>query len=155
MKCNKDCFNCVYPDCIYEEPLRQPLSEEQRQRHNQYQREIYCKRKKRGVCVKCGRNSTVAGTVHCDECRMKRRKYDRKYRLKKRGDENRTMPLRDIWKESGLCYRCGSPVSDRCKSNGIRKVMLCERCYQKMIEAQRKAVEKIKNQKNAMHNGNF
>ena len=103
MKCNMDCFNCPFPDCIndYVKPSSwQSLTDEQKARYNikskELHKRLYRERKENGFCVRCGLKQATNG-VYCLECYLKR-KRQRKNHINQHIE----------WREKGLCYVCGS-----------------------------------------------
>ena len=83
--CNFDCFNCVYPDCINNEPENK--TEERRiKRENA---------KARGLCVICMKSAATHG-LYCEECYERKRTTNAKYGRARR----------EKAKAAGLCIMC-------------------------------------------------
>lgn len=80
-----------------------------------YNRDKYQERKKHGLCVKCGKDVQIEGSVLCLECNIKQIKYNDATRRKdgyKEKQNNARNTLRQKRHELGLC-RCGRKVSDK------------------------------------------
>lgn len=102
-KCNKDCFNCLYPDCVLKEynTDRQRWcnrSEEYRKQQLEKKKEQYDSRKAAGLCVHCGKKATHG--VRCYEHYLRNRRYNHEHRGTKR----------DTWQYLRKCYFCGKDV---------------------------------------------
>ena len=112
-KCNKDCFNCLYPDCILKEynTDRQRWcnrSEDYRKQQLEKEKEQYDSRKAAGLCVHCGKKATHG--VRCYEHYLRNRRYNHEHRGTKR----------DTWQYLGKCYFCGKDVVLRRTRKGRR-----------------------------------
>jgi len=112
-KCDGDCFNCKYDDCIVE---HQPLSNNTSKAA--YNKRVYQAHKQQGLCVGCHTNKAADGQVYCDECRQRasiERKEKRKYR-----------------KTHGQCVDCGKLLTE--KDAGYAS---CEVCRQRQAARKR------------------
>ena len=99
-------------------------------------KEFYAKRKKAGVCVRCGREDayTMNGRSYCAECaeRAARNQLRRKEDPAVRSEINERYKLmRERRKLSGLCPRCGKPNSE--------DFVLCARCRAKSRKAKERS----------------
>ena len=110
MKCNRDCFNCPYEDCILDS-VSPEVSEKRKQRKVEYTRNRRNEARSNGMCVRCI-NKVATNGVFCLECYEKTRAYRKK---------QNPVSLRAMWKEKGLCSYCGEKVLDGHK--------LCEKHY--------------------------
>lgn len=113
-KCDMDCINCKFEDCINDYVKKKyPKSEEYKKRQNEYQKKYgkakYEKAKEQGICVKCFKAKAEFGVL-CYECKIKQRR-------KQSG-----LSKRELYKINGLCCTCGRP-----RKEGFK---VCERCYQ-------------------------
>lgn len=102
-KCNLDCFNCSYPDCVREEPDTDRFRwcnrpEKYKQEQLQKKKEQYKTRKEKGLCVHCGKPATHG--VKCYEHYIKAKRYNESHRSSKQ----------ETWKYLGKCYFCGRDV---------------------------------------------
>lgn len=127
MKCNKDCLNCTLEDCIndrvYPEKSRyKNRPEEQKEYQKRYTRIRYWEAKEKGLCTVCKKRKAKYGTK-CYECYIRQKKYDK---AKYDG-------IREKWKESGLCYFCGSEV--------LPGKQVCKKHYQKLCRNIKKCNE--------------
>ena len=129
MKCNKDCFNCPYPDCIndyvkindpeyqkryYEEHRSQELERKIQQRK---------KRKAKGLCTTCGKRPLTEGSkAHCVECLIKLRERS----LKRNRRQN--MTSKALFDGIDLCKKCG-------KDKPVIGYKLCESCLEQARQA--------------------
>ena len=100
MKCNRDCFNCQYEDCINDDTYRLCKTPEVIERRKEYQR-MTAKRKRdeartKGLCMVCQKKKATYG-VKCYECYIRQKRYD----LNKYHND------RETWRQNGLCYFCG------------------------------------------------
>lgn len=103
MKCNHDCLNCIYDDCINdgiysEKSLYKYRSEEAKQRQKDFQRRKRDEAREKGFCIICRQKPATHG-AKCYDCYLRQKRYDK---AKYNGDRKR-------WKEEGLCYFCGKP----------------------------------------------
>ncbi len=101
VKCNHDCFNCIFPDCICdtfysEKSLYKNRSEKAKAYQREYQKKKRQEAKEKGFCIICRQEIATRGTK-CYECYIRQKRHDR---AKCSGD-------REYWKENGLCYFCG------------------------------------------------
>lgn len=122
-KCDMDCFNCIYPDCINDYVKPQQTWNEIKVKHRQRNKEN-CKRrydhlKKNGLCVDCGKRKATNG-IFCLDCYAKR-KRNRKYA---------TIPKWIEWQEKGLCRFCGG--------ESVQGKRVCEKHYKMMLEIAKK-----------------
>lgn len=83
-RCNRDCFNCPYEDCILVERERKPRS-----------MDWYYKAKAEGICVKCLKRKAEPGVTTCAECR--------------KNDSESAVKLYHSRARSGRCTNCGKP----------------------------------------------
>lgn len=86
-------------------------------------RKRYQERKKRGVCVRCGKPANP-GNVYCKQCLMRRSAENRKY------NEAKGIMPRYMFGDWEHCEMCGKPVDN---------VKLCSVCYGKAVENMAKA----------------
>lgn len=103
------------PEC---KAKRQTRSEENGERHRQYQNALRAERVKNGLCAMCGK-PTVDGKYRCPECTEKLRKYERQ-RPKKYAKEN--------WSADGRCAVCGGEPL-------VKGKRVCEKCYLRMLNS--------------------
>lgn len=104
IKCNRDCFHCIYDDCIVdirvysEKSLYKNRSPEAQERQRAYQKKKRDEAKAKGLCTVCKKKKATHG-VKCYECYIRQKRHDRaKY-------DGR----RQEWIDNGLCYFCGKP----------------------------------------------
>ena len=124
MKCNGDCFNCIYPDCIddyvkpYDAELEKKIWAERSKKTNEKRRFIYKDRKSKGICTRCGKRPiTKDSACFCIECLLK---SNRQKRDKHR--ENGHLPL-DLFDGVNLCKTCG-------KAKPVDGYKVCEKCLE-------------------------
>lgn len=103
------------PEC---KAKRQTRSENNRERHRQYQNALRAERIKNGLCAMCGK-PTVDGKYRCPECTEKLKKYERQ-RPKKYAKEN--------WSADGRCAVCGGEPL-------VKGKRVCEKCYLRMLNS--------------------
>lgn len=120
MKCNRDCFNCVFDDCIDdsvypEETLYKYRSEEWKAHQREYQKKRREEAKKNGMCIICKKKEATKG-AKCLECYLRQKRHD-----KKKNTESR-----ERWSEEGLCYYCGAKPMDGKK--------VCEKHYESCVK---------------------
>ena len=129
-KCNMDCFNCIYDDCIndYVAPRRE-LTEKEKKYRSQYQLNRYYELKKKGLCTKCGKRPPLPGVTRCLECRNKHRRSNIEFRNKTKTIEKN----REYRREHGLCFYCGEKV--------MEGKTICEKCYLRERELAKKMNE--------------
>ena len=129
MKCNRDCFNCPFPDCIndyvkvndpeyqkryYEEHRSQELERKKKTRED---------RKANGLCTYCGKRPLTEGSkAHCIECLIKLRKRSME-RNRKKG-----LTPKKLFDGIDLCKKCG-------KEKPVEGYKLCESCLEKARQA--------------------
>lgn len=103
------------PECrAYRAKYRQPPSEASRKKHNEASKRKYQERKKKGLCVKCGKRKAEENRACCRICLDRHATKERERRPPKR------------YAERGLC-RCGKPF--------MKGQRLCPECYQKSCES--------------------
>lgn len=98
MICEKDCFSCELPDCIYttysgtpeeQEYRRNYMREWRRKNPDKYEqskkavRERYHSLKAQGICICCGRRKAVGG-IRCPECAKNNAECLKRFRERKR-----------------------------------------------------------------------
>lgn len=104
MRCNHDCFNCIYEDCINDDVYREKSlykyrSEQSKANNRAYQKKRRDEAKAKGLCIVCCKKPATNGSK-CYECFLRQKRYDKR---KNTGE-------RAFWKENGLCYYCGKPT---------------------------------------------
>lgn len=121
MKCNMDCFNCPYPDCIndYVRPYDAERRKTHYQKENERRKQQRAERKANGICTVCGKKpiSKDCETM-CVECLLKHRRESLK-----RGRKNGEKP-RELLDGISLCKKCG-------KAKPVEGYKLCENCLEK------------------------
>lgn len=115
IKCNHDCLNCIYEDCINDNIYRDSSlyknrSEQAKANQRAYQKRARDEAKEKGLCIICRKEKATHGSK-CKKCYLRQKRYDRK---KNKG-------LREYWLENGLCYFCGA----KC----IEGKKVCEKHY--------------------------
>lgn len=125
IKCNMDCFNCPFPDCIndYVAPYDYEYQKEYRKKYrdkiNLRKRQLKEERKLNGMCVECGKFPiTENSKSKCYTCLSK----DRVLREKKRRDKG-ILP-RELFDGVNLCSTCG-------KNKPVDGYKECESCLEK------------------------
>ena len=113
--CNYDCFNCVFDDCINDEP--ESRAEEMRYK--------YAVAKSKGLCTNCKKRIAVHG-VYCEMCYEHHRESSRRYR------RERNARL----KAAGLCLMCGKQPA----THG----QYCEPCTERARAYQKAARKKAR-----------
>ena len=87
-------------------------------RNNQSRIAIYQKRKKQGLCPRCGAKRKNLGYINCDDCRSYYRSYPAPANIQKNRYRNRI--------KNNLCPRCG-------KKHGKKYThKLCANCITKL-----------------------
>lgn len=85
----------------------------------------YVYRKKKGICVQCGRRKSRKNKVLCVKCNDNRQLYIKKKRKR--------------LKQKGLCVRCGLTVEtkglERCDACRIKRVAHDKNRYQRLINS--------------------
>lgn len=121
IKCNRDCFNCIYDDCVVDFPTysEKSLYKNRSFAAQEYQK-LYAKKKRdearaKGLCLICRKKKATHGSK-CYEC----------YLRQKRHDKAKYDGRREYWREEGLCYFCGDPCMEGQKT--------CEKHYQILKE---------------------
>ena len=83
--CNRDCFNCIYDDCIEGELIPKKdgwyarLSEEKKAVISEQIRRKRQEARAKGLCNRCLKRPVVDGLAVCQECRIKENERARKY----------------------------------------------------------------------------
>lgn len=103
MKCDKNCFECRFDDCInghvYPETDRYAFRpEEQKQYQRDYQKRKRDEARAQGLCIICRREKATYGSK-CYECYIRQKRFDHK--RKNTGERERRL-------EEGRCYFCGA-----------------------------------------------
>lgn len=119
---------------------RMVISEEKkrliREKDNKRKAQVYAERKKKGLCVSCGKRQTKNG-VQCIECVI-RCKRNRNKRLERQRCQNGTEWKNEIarceYPQYGICYIC-------CKNSVMKDKKVCEDCYEKICVGCRKGRE--------------
>lgn len=129
MKCNQDCFNCPYPDCIndyikpYDAEYHKQYRAEHRDKVNERKRQLRAERKANGICTDCGQRPIAQGSeTRCTECLLKLRKRS----IEKRRKDG-SLP-RELFDGVNLCQKCG-------KDKPVGGYKLCENCLKKSRES--------------------
>ena len=125
MKCNKDCFNCPFPDCInddikpYDAEYHKKYKEMHREQQSERKRELRAERKANGICVECGKRpiSRDCETM-CIDCLLKSKKRFADTR-RANGDTPRV-----LFDGISLCAKCG-------KDKPVDGYKLCKSCLEK------------------------
>lgn len=81
MKCNEDCLNCIYDDCILD---RSEKTEEQKAHTRELVRKRYWKCKENGICVYCQKKPATHG-IYCEGCRTYMSEFRKRRNLKRKG----------------------------------------------------------------------
>lgn len=125
MKCNGDCFNCIYPDCIndyvkpYDAEYHKKYKKEHREQQNKRKRELRAERKASGICVECGKRPIAENSeTRCIDCLLKFKRRDEEHRRKKG-----SLP-RELFDGVNLCQKCG-------KDRPVDGYKLCKSCLEK------------------------
>ena len=106
VKCNHDCFNCIYDDCINdyvypENQLYKYRTENWKNHQKAYQKKKRDEARAKGFCIVCRKRKATKGSK-CLECYLRQKRFDRaKYDGK-----------RELWRDNGLCYYCGKKPVD-------------------------------------------
>lgn len=115
------CAECAELQRLYQKKRRE--NPEIREKLINYSRQYAQARREAGLCTSCGRK-TVPPYVTCPVCRMKRRR--------ERKEKN---PVCDIsYLDESLCRVCRK--EPRLEGKGV-----CEKCYARILKAQRAACE--------------
>ncbi|MDR0501822.1 MAG: hypothetical protein LBH16_00725 [Treponema sp.] len=89
-------------------------------------RKIYLKRKKSGLCPRCGNKvKKTSKFINCDDCREYYRNYNRE--ISESVQEVRRERY-DRRKAKNCCPRCGTPVGKKSKN------ILCQQCLDKQYK---------------------
>lgn len=120
--CNRDCFNCIYDDCIVdirvysEKSLYKNRSPEAQEKQRAIAKKKRDEARAKGFCIICRKRKATHGSK-CYECYLRQKRYDKaKY-------DGR----REYWREEGLCYFCGAPRMEGQKT--------CEKHYKILKES--------------------
>ncbi len=117
--CSHDCLHCAYDDCINdsvysEKSLYKNRSEQARKNDRDRQKKARDKAREQGLCLVCRKKKAMRG-VKCYECYIRQKRYDKeKYDGK-----------REIWRQKGLCWYCGSEV--------IPGKKVCQKHYENLL----------------------
>lgn len=129
MKCNKDCFNCPYPDCINnyvkinDPEYQKKYYEEHHSQMLEHQKKIREERKANGLCTVCGKRPLTEGSkAHCVECLLKLRRRSIERNRKK------NMIPKALFDGIVLCKKCG-------KDKPVEGYKLCENCLEQARQA--------------------
>lgn len=135
MKCNHDCFNCVYEDCINDYVRKQTpykdLTDEQKKKHRESVKRSYERAKAKGLCSYCRKRKATHG-IMCYECYLYQKRY-----------QKRRYNKREQWQYMGLCWVCGRKPMEGHKVCEIHYFVLRDG----MAKARKKRMEMIKSQK--------
>ena len=107
MKCNKDCFNCLYPDCIndyvasYDAENHKKQRAKRKEEVSKKRKLLYEERKANGICVRCGKNPSVNGKTECIVCASKTKNRA----MEKARKDGRLS--RELFNGIDLCKKCG------------------------------------------------
>ena len=85
-------------------------------------------RKAAGLCPLCGKQA-MENHVHCIDCTLRNRNRQKKKR------EAAGSLSRQLFRELGLCTKCGAQRVNRLTAWGGNPVQLCERCYHDSVRA--------------------
>lgn len=125
MKCNMDCFNCPFPDCInddvkpYDAEIAKQIWENRKDEINEKRRAITAERKANGICISCGKRPIAKNsTCQCTECLLKNRRRKQEKHKKNGGSTH------EMFEMMGLCKTCG-------KSKPVVGYKICESCLEK------------------------
>ena len=142
MKCNKDCFNCPFPDCIndyvkpYDAEYHKRYWAEHSEEINKKRKLLHEERKANGICVCCGkRQISKNSTYQCTECMLKdRTRHIKRYKANG-GSTHETFEM------MGLCKKCG-------KEKPVEGYKLCKSCLEK--DRQAMALGRSRRKKNSI-----
>lgn len=112
------CIECAEKIYAKNRNYMKSLSDEKKKmiyaRNAERNRAIYTERKRKKLCVKCGKRCAIQGKTTCLECYVKRkRKKDKRY--------NNEIP-RSERKHYGMCYVCAAQI---CEESDV----LCKEHY--------------------------
>ena len=87
-------------------------------------------RRENRLCTQCGKAlSAKYQYLMCDSCRARDREKQEARRREK------GILSRFLYRELGLCMKCGAPRMDGLKAWGGDEIQLCERCYDNVLKA--------------------
>lgn len=129
VKCGKNpaernrvcCYECNLKQSELNRERRKQQTEEQKEAIREYQRKRCNEMKEKGLCTRCGRSTNNNGKTLCNECLIKRRRYDNE-RNRCKGIVSQEERGNGIY-----CYRCCKPVETKGEK-------LCESCRKKASE---------------------
>ena len=117
-----NCIECQAVNYVFSIKWKAENEEKNREYARERNKRIYEQRKAENVCCQCGGKKDADKYSFCKKCRDKRKPIKKRYR------ERHAQPkVKDVWIEKGLCVRCGNE-----RKKGYK---LCERCYQKNVDA--------------------
>lgn len=89
------------------------------------------RRRSNRLCTRCGNPLPTAHYpyVMCERCRASERQRQERQRR-----EAGIVP-KQLWRELGLCVRCGKPRLDGLTVWGGEEIKLCQRCYADTVNA--------------------
>lgn len=73
-KCNRDCFNCIYDDCIEGNIAMVKQYEKRKKRQREIQRWKYAEARAQGLCGSCRKVKATHGAL-CDRCYQRFKHY--------------------------------------------------------------------------------
>lgn len=122
-KCNMDCFNCKYDDCINDyvpkdySARRAAYYQEHKKELSEKSHNRYMERKAAGLCVECGKKKAVENRTRCLECLLKNRRAA--------NEKNRRKGLQPRAHFDGVdwCRLCG-------KAKPVEGRTLCSKCLE-------------------------
>lgn len=115
------CYECSLKKSELNRERWKKQTEEQKDAIREYRRKRYNKIKEKGLCTRCGRSTNNNGKTLCNECLIKRRRYD-KERNRRKG-----IVSQEERGNGTYCYRCCKPVETKGEK-------LCESCKKKASE---------------------
>lgn len=121
LKCNRDCFNCPYEDCVVEvktyseKSLYKNRSPEAQAYQRAYQKRKRDEARAKGMCIVCRQKEATHG-AKCYECFLRQKRHDRAKRTGQRQE----------WIDNDLCYYCGQPRKPGQKVCEKHYKILCE-----------------------------
>lgn len=125
------CFECAERKYKKAKEYYKNNRDEINEKNKRRSREKYAARKASGICVKCGKRKALENKTLCIDCYVKkRRKKDPRWNNEIERSER---------PQYGLCYICGSPLSDH---HSLCNKCL-ERCRNQMISLNANPTEKM------------
>ena len=126
MKCNMDCFNCPYDDCIndgyynyYNAEKQKIYREEHKEEIKQWKQNLYNERKTAGICTRCGKRPIAKNsTSRCIDCLLEDRRRMNNKRRKK------GVNSRDTFDGKDYCIRCG-------RNKPVEGYKMCPECLER------------------------